>query len=109
MTIYFNENVMEGACGISVLYDFSEHAPFYGTKFNSKNLPIMQGGAGLITAGFVVGDPKSDEMFATLSKRYNVVFVSTPRLNRNSNNMFYMAVFESDETEKYGYDDADDN
>jgi hypothetical protein len=100
-------DIPQGTCGVTLLYDFWESS-VKGFGFNPAD-NIMPGGAGFITAGFIHDDKLSDKMFALLSSKYDVLFVSPVRLNRNSGNQFYFAVFsvKDVENDKYGFDDQD--
>lgn len=99
-------DTLQGSCGVTLLHSFYEgHATY---KFNPDD-DIMPGGAGFITAGFIHENELSDKMFVFLSSKYDVLFVSEVRLNRNSQNQFYFAVFsvKNVEDDKYGWDDQD--
>lgn len=100
-------NTVVGACGVTLLHDFYNHP--YEDEFNFTD-GILPGGAGFITAGFIYENELSDNMFALLSSKYDVLFVSPVRLNRNSKNQFYFAVFsvKDVENDKYGWQDQDD-
>lgn len=102
-----NVETVEGACGVTLLHDFYNHPREDGFNFIDSILP---GGAGLISAGFIHDDELSDKMFELLSSKYDTLFVSPVRLNRNSKNQFYFAVFSVKDVEngKYGWDDQDD-
>lgn len=99
-----NEETMTGACGVSVLYDFSYSSHWGKSDINTI---IPGGGCGLVTAGFIKDDPICDKVFAECVARGKLLWKSRPRKNRNSGNMFYMAVFDwSDKGKaKYGVDD----
>lgn len=100
-------DTLHGACGVTLLSDFWESSEKFG--FNPAD-SIMPGGAGFITAGFIYDNELSDKMFALLSSKYDVLFVSEVRLNRNSENQFYFAVFsvKDVENDKYGWKDQDE-
>lgn len=100
-------DILRGGCGVSVLYDFCERSNGITVDPTEDVLP---GGAGFITAGFIYGNELSNDMFDSLSSRYDVLFVSPVRLNRNSQNQFYFAVFsvKDVENDKYGWDDQDE-
>lgn len=107
-----NDDTMSGACGVSVFYDFGEREKLtnrWGGHFITVEQRVPYGGAGLICAGFIYGDILCDKIFEALANKYDVLFVSEPRHNRNSGNKFYMAVFSVKDLkkDKYGFNDAD--
>jgi len=99
MRVY--EETVTGACGISVLYEFG----------CGKEVPdiLIGGGIGLVCAGFIDGDEKSDKVFKEMEKRGPLLFKSPVRKNINSGNMFYFAVFDwsNGENGEYGFDYQD--
>lgn len=107
MKVSFYSETLPGSCGVEILYDFK--TPQYSTS-NELKSHITQGGAGFICAGFIENHEYSDEMFQQMSDKYDVLFVSPVRLNRNSENQFYFAVFSVKDVEDdlYGYDDSND-
>lgn len=100
------ETIMDGACGVSILCDFCEPGDWY--KSNISTL-IPGGGCGLVTAGFIKDDPICDKVFAACVARGKLLWKSRTRKNRNSGNLFYMAVFDWSDKGKarYGFDDQD--
>ncbi len=101
---------LPGACGVEILYEFEDgdNSDFCDGDAINKDF-ITTGGAGLVCAGFIADDEDSDKMFDKLSNIYDVLFVSPKRLNRNSKNQFYFAVFsvKDVENDKYGYEHSD--
>lgn len=99
------EETITGACGISVLYEF-------GHGIEVSNIRIG-GGTGLVCAGFIDGDEKSDKVFKEMEKRGPLLFKSPVRKNLNSQNMFYFAVFDwsngEDGTYGFNYQDRIDD
>lgn len=101
--IYSDHNSMDGACGVGVASCFTTYQ-----GYNSEITKGTQGGCGWLTAGFVVDCPVSEEAFDLLANKYNVVFVSEERKNKNSGNMFYFAVFDCSEADvPIGFDQMD--
>lgn len=84
-------STITGACGVGVVHDFDS---FYGTQIGSSNL----GGAGWQCAGFIEGDKVCDKVFQQMSYYYKLVYKTPTRVNVNSGNMFYFAIFDTEES-----------
>lgn len=107
MTVYVANDVVAGGCGIGVLYDFTDY-----NHWNHKNPEeiIPEGGAGWVIVSFVVYDSKSNEVREKLDKRWDILYESEVRTNRNSGNKCYFVIYDVTKTEeKYGFDDAENN
>lgn len=88
--IYAEFDTISGACGVGVVHEFSEDAEYYALEI----IKGTGGGAGWLSAGFVVGNAMCDEAFALLSAKYKLVYQTPPRINKNSGNVFYFAIFD---------------
>jgi hypothetical protein len=105
MTVYGQTTTVDGACGVGLVYDFG-HSTYYARYDpTTKN----QGGAGWMCAGFIENDSLSDEMFKQLSDKYNLVYRTPTRINVNSGNPFYFAVFDTQGSGvPTGFDECDE-
>lgn len=92
-TVLGRHTTVKGACGVGVTHDweYNDSDWIYGVPVESKN----PGGAGWLMAGFVVGDKVCDIAKKQLTKKFNVVYESPVRLNKNSDNEFYFMVFDT--------------
>lgn len=88
-------------CGVLFINKFSDEPikeDIYGNKLYYEELTdkriLDAHGARLLQAGFVKNEPLSDKMFAFLSNKWQVAYVSPVRKNTNSNKQFYTVVFE---------------
>jgi hypothetical protein len=96
--MHFYEDTLQGGCGVSVLYEFTQEYSYYNKKpatIDVDKWEPQESGSGMFCASFVVGHPLSDELFTALSKKYELMWKSEPRINRNSGNMFYFAMFDA--------------
>jgi len=101
-------HTVEGACGMGVAHDFrsDEALPYYREELSkAKN----DGGTGFICAGFREGDDLDEGVFALMEDRGPCVFRTETKLNKNSGNRFYFAVFDWSNDPEYGFDDGDDD
>jgi hypothetical protein len=103
--VSFEHEIIQGACGISVFSDFNSR--WAGSS--SESFIVPSGGCGWVSAGFIVGNATCDEMFEWMESRGPCVYKTPVRVNRNSNNEFYFAIFDwsDNETAKYGFSDVD--
>lgn len=94
-----------GACGMGVIYEFDSS---YGHDLDEIT-PL--GGAGYVMAGFIEGNEICDKAFKIMTERWDLVWRSEVRENRNSGNKFYTAVFDCSDGGKarYGFDHADED
>jgi hypothetical protein len=53
-----------------------------------------KGGAGFVSSGFI-NDAKCREAYAELSKTYRLVFQTPVRMNTNSKNLFFFAMWDT--------------
>lgn len=104
--MYFRDETVPGACGVAAFCDFRTTQDRWDQLKPFDEEVIHPGGAGFICAGFIADNELSDKMFDMMSTKYDVLFVSPKRLNRNSQNQFYFAVFSNKDVEndKYGFD-----
>lgn len=101
-----------GACGVGVVYEFED----VGTRRKShwgdvytKATDCNKGGAGWICGGFLENDPVCDTVFEEMSAKYNLVFRTPTRINKNSGNPFYFAVFDTEGVNiPQGFDETGD-
>lgn len=93
--IYSVMSTVEGACGVGVASEFSDgDSP---RRWGDTYVPITlgtPGGCGWICAGFIYGDITCDKAFKEMSQAYKLVYVTEPRININSDNLFYFAIFD---------------
>ena len=96
-----------GACGMGVAYTFEEFSklPYYREPFENG---YNSGGTGFICAGFREGKELDDKVFALMEKRGPCVFRTETRVNKNSGNKFYFAIFDWSNDSEYGFDDLDE-
>ena len=87
-------------CGVGVVHEFDYH---YADERNIlKGTP---GGTGFLMAGFIHGDSTCNRAYRALRKKYKIVYRSPTRVNVNSDNKFYFAVFDCQGTNaKIGFD-----
>lgn len=91
MKIYFTEDTIEGACGVSNFYQF--YPSFWGDE--CLNLPtVLQGGADFAFAGFI-NEPNCHKVYEALCSKYKLVYQSPVRENRNSLNDFFFCIFDA--------------
>lgn len=88
--IYAEFDTISGACGVGVVHEFDESNEDWMEPITKGT----RGGAGWLSAGFVVGSTLCDEAFALLSAKYKLVYQTPPRINKNSGNVFYFAIFD---------------
>ncbi len=92
-----------GACGVSVIYNFGDND--WGTNLDIlHNDPgedeefdpddCVGGGAGWCCAGFNYTE-KSNKMWDYLNKRFKLVYRTPDRINVNSGNNFFFAIFDT--------------
>ncbi len=98
--------IVSGACGIGVLYEFASDFYHYGNPVKDV---VNPGGTGYICAGFVHGNELSDKVFAEMEKRGPCVFKTDVRENVNSGNEFYFAVFDWAQDDRFGFNAADED
>lgn len=92
-----------GFCGINMISSFQEFSPeMYGhnARIKTDQLKALHGGCGWLQAGFVVGDPKCEEAYAILMDRFELVFQSDVRVNKNSLNKFFFAIWDMTKEKK---------
>lgn len=103
----FAEETLYGACGVSVLWNFDgDYA-----NFSTKRAWVTAAGCGWVSAGFIEGDKTCNEMFKWMSKQGKLMYKSPVKLNRNSKNNFYFALFDfsnGSDSSDYGFNDADE-
>ena len=109
MTVYVEETTIEGACGVSVLYEFYDIRNSWGYPKKELAPFVPKAGCGIVGAGFIVGDEICDEAFAKMSELGELMYKTPVRKNRNSGNKFYFALFDMAKggRAKYGFDDAE--
>jgi len=88
--IYAEFDTISGACGVGVAHQFEDESDWSSYDITKGT----SGGAGWLSAGFVVGNEMCDEAFALLSAKYKLVYQTPPRINKNSGNVFYFAIFD---------------
>lgn len=103
------QEISSDTCGISTFTDFREvprNQERGGNWYQPTDLKDMMtdGGCGWIGAGFIdTGVCK--HAYEVLSKAHKLVYQTPVRLNVNSGNPFFYAVFDTHESVgKYGYD-----
>ena len=110
--ISVGHSTVEGACGVGVVFCFEDTGvrkkDYWGSYYRSA-VHQNNGGAGWVCAGFVENDPLSDEVFQQMFNKYKLVFKTPTRLNKNSSNPFYFAVFDTEGVDiPQGFDEVDD-
>lgn len=93
-------------CGVGYVYDFEDdEVKNYGDNYTNILMGTM-GGTGFLMAGFICRDRVCTKAFRMLKKKYKLVYRSPIRLNKNSGNKFYFAVFDCEGTDaKIGFDE----
>lgn len=102
--MYGDFRTVDGACGVGVISEFgtTKHS---GPEATSRN----PGGASWLCAGFIYKNDLSDKMFKELNDKYKLVFQTPVRINVNSGNPFYFAVFDTEGSGvPTGFDDIDE-
>lgn len=93
-------------CGVGYVYDFED---VEGKDYEGDYTNILMGtlgGTGFLMAGFIYRDKVCTKAFRALKKKYKIVYRSPIRVNKNSGNKFYFAVFDCEGTDaKIGFDD----
>lgn len=133
MNIYANykPNLINGQCGIGTMYgflseessdfSFTDPYPYDNTKdsriedggyhrktgytvYNIKNISkVHSGGCQLFGTGFI-NNKTMKEAYQQLCANSRLVFQTPVRMNKNSNNLFFYAMFdELDNKEEDGY------
>lgn len=104
MEVKVREETLPGTCGVSLFYAFND-------DWAAENIPniIPGGGTGIVCAGFRHKNEVDDMVFEEMCKHGKLLFKTRVRMNRNSGNKFYFAVFDyaNGGKGKYGYDDQD--
>jgi len=104
-------DTVEGACGVGVISCFEETngKMTYWVETPKSATACNKGGAGWICAGFVENDELSERVFQQMFNKYKLVFKTPTRLNKNSGNPFYFAVFDTEGVDiPQGFDEVDD-
>jgi hypothetical protein len=82
-------DTLVGGCGVNNVYAYDD------AWDNETELEYVDGGgAGWLIASFNYNSA-SNEVWAYLSNKYKVVFRTPDRMNSNSGNMFFFAVFDT--------------
>lgn len=104
--IYAEHSPVAGACGVGVVSDFS-----YSNLYRDQSITFgTKGGCGWVCAGFIHGDKLCDEAFEEMSTVYKLVFKTEPRINVNSDNLCYFAIFDVAGSGKpIGFDEFEKN
>jgi hypothetical protein len=89
--MYVEYDNVPGACGVQVVYGFEENDEGWSSD---KLEEVEGGGAGWLCSGFNYNE-SSNEAFKYLSEKYKLVYRTPDRLNSNSGNMFFFAVFDT--------------
>lgn len=89
-----NVDTMPYGCGLGLIYNFDGTNDRYGYTKKISDL-VPEGGAGLELATFVVGDEVNTKAYEALKARWPILYQSEPRYNRNSGNLFYIAIFDT--------------
>jgi hypothetical protein len=79
-----------GTCGLGVIHGF-EHNFGYGQTLSVERIR-QGGGIGYTVVGFV-NQPRCKKMYEWIKERYDIVFQSPVKKNRNSRRKFFFIVF----------------
>jgi hypothetical protein len=93
-----------GGCGVSTVYNFRAYTSRDEVHWSYKEISklIPSAGCGWVIVAFVAGDPLSEQAYELCKQRGPVVYQSPVRVNKNSENDFYFAVFDWSDGE-YGF------
>lgn len=106
MTVYASHGTVHGACGVGVVWDFSNALH---NKWHRTVTEMTKGGCGWICAGFIEGDKVCDEAFLQMSNKFKLMYRTPTRKNINSGNEFYFAIFDASESGvPIGFDEYED-
>lgn len=101
-----NYSTPRSTCGLGYIYDFADDSDDGYDSDYADILKGTMGGTGFLTAGFISRNKLCTKVFRALKKKYKLVYRSPIRLNKNSGNKFYFAVFDCEGTDaKIGFDD----
>lgn len=92
--LYAEKETLPGACGVGIIYEFSiddEEDPDW--SWNDSIDPSIVGGAGWTGAGFI-DKQYCKEVWAWMTKRYKVAYKTPIRVNKNTGNKFFFALFD---------------
>lgn len=91
MKIYGDCSLLQGGCGVKNIHNFrKEKSWFHETVLQQK--PLL-GGANLAVACFI-NTPECKTAYKILRKKFKIIFQSSVRLNENSDNLFFMVVYD---------------
>jgi Na+/H+ antiporter NhaA len=91
MTISCMSNYLEGTCGVSVVYSFTNGQQWYFDELKGQGL---LGGIGYSVAGFV-NTLVCKEAYQQIKRHYQIVFQSPVKRNANSGRKFFFIVFKA--------------
>lgn len=100
MSIVYNVADIYGACGVCHIHEYSEKGEAeddwscYHPEFSLEVL--VPGQAGLCMAAFIQSDEKSEKAYDELKSKFKIVYESSWRINKNSNNMFKFVVYDGE-------------
>lgn len=100
-------NTPLSTCGVGYVSEFEdvEGKEDYRDDYTNILMGTM-GGTGFLMAGFIYRNKVCTKAFRMLKKKYKLVYRSPIRLNKNSGNKFYFAVFDCEGTDaKIGFDE----
>lgn len=93
MTMYFEQATHLGGCGMGYVYDFTTDSNGWKTNI------VDCGGTGFFTACFIPR-PNCKEAYEHFCKQYRLVFQTQKRINENSDNYFFTAIFDRQKSER---------
>jgi hypothetical protein len=80
---------IDGTCGVGFVCYFEDDK--WSDLDHTEEVTV--GGAGLFVAGYI-DTPRCREVFEEYKGRYKMLLRTTPRMNKNSGNMFSFVVYD---------------
>lgn len=84
--MFYDVTAINGMCGVNVHRNFSHY------NYTYDELPEL-GGADLACAAFIPSET-CRQAYEELAKKFNIVYQSSVRKNRNSGNKFFFVVYD---------------
>lgn len=83
-----------GTCGLGVVYGFNSNDPYVASSGTSIRR-LRPRGAGFSVAGFL-NTPKCKKAYEELAERFQMVYQSPVRRNRNTGNNFFFVIYDTE-------------
>lgn len=81
-----------GACGVRLVNDFDLVDDAFSWDDTIEDVQLGQ--AGLVMAAFIKDDPICQKAYRELKGKFKIVYESRYRINKNSNNMFKLVIYD---------------